>query len=565
MPVISERKFSPSTALQLKKQGVSSTLARLYAARGIKHSSEILSELENLIPYKEMKGCVEAADFLLDAMGQYKRILIISDYDADGATACAVGMRALRAWGADVEYLIPSRLEHGYGLTPEIVDIAAAQFPKPDIIITVDNGISSHAGVARANEHGIDVLVTDHHLPAETLPAARLIVNPNQPGCPFESKNIAGCGVIWYVMWALYDRLPKATKNLLDVKSLLSIVAVGTVADVVKLDNNNRILVNQGLRLIRDGHGFAGIEALAKVAKKSPGSLTTADIGFGIGPRINAAGRLESMDKGVSCLLCDDFEKASAMAVELTEINEKRKAIELEMVQQAGLEIDTSFDVKEGYTIAVSHPSWHQGVIGIVAGRLKEKFYRPTFALAPGNNGEYKGSGRSIPGFHLRDALDLVSKKDNSVLVKFGGHAMAAGVTVAPGKVERFAELFEEVARQMLTPAELNQVIETDGPIPVGELNLNTAAELEYAVWGQGFPPPLFSDVFDVVSYKHLGATKEHLRMTLRKNDLSIPAIQFRSEVKDIPSKVRLVYQLSINEYKERVSLQLLIQHLEPA
>lgn len=565
MKQVIERKFSPSSALALRKSGFSATMAKLLAGRGIKSKEEVMGDISGLIPYTEMKDCVEAATFLKEAISKKTRLLIVSDYDADGATACAIGYRALNCWGANIGYLIPNRLEHGYGLTPEIVDVAAALVPKPEVIITVDNGIASHAGIDRAHEHGIKVLVTDHHLPAATLPSAEFIVNPNRPDCTFESKNIAGCGVIWYVMWALYDMLDEGTKFGLDVKDLLSIAAIGTVADVVRLDGNNRILVTEGLRLIRQGKGFAGIKALARAAKRNVNALTTMDIGFALGPRINAAGRLESMDKGVICLTTDEPSEAEALSQELTAINERRKELEAKMVTDASIEIfEQDFKVSEKFSLCVSNDNWHQGVIGIVAGRLKEKYFRPTFALAPGKAGEFKGSGRSIPGLHLRDALDLLDKQYPGVLLKFGGHAMAAGVTVAPGKLEDFKIGFEAVCSKMLTAYDLQEVIETDGPIAESELNLETASELELAVWGQGFPAPLFSDTFEVLGYKHLGENGEHLRMTVRKGSCVLQAIKFRNEIEDIPKNVKLVYQLSINEWRDNVSLQLLVQHLDP-
>lgn len=566
---IVERTFVPSTALALVKSGISPVLARVLAARGVSTKEDAIPALDRLLPYTAMAGATKMAEILADAIEQGKRLLIVADYDADGATACSVGVRALRALGANVGYLIPNRLEHGYGLTPEIARIACAVEPKPDYIITVDNGIASHAGIDTANSLGVPVLVTDHHLPAETHPNAAVIVNPNQHGCTFPSKSLAGCGVIFYVMWALQDELisrgfaAEGMNPNFTVEDLLPIVAIGTVADVVALDSNNRILVNEGLRRIRQGYSYPGIDALAKISGRLARELSTSDIAFGVGPRINAAGRLETMDAGVECLTTDSVARAEALAQVLHDINDRRKEIEGEMVGEAVRRLLT--DVRpDRYTAVMYSQEWHQGVIGVVAGRLKERIWRPTFIMASGKNGELKGSGRSIPGFHLRDALDVVDKRYPGVLVKFGGHAMAAGVTVRAGGFEEFAAAFEEVAREMLKPGDLKQCLDVDGSLDLPEMNLETVRELKQLVWGQAFPEPSFCDEFKVAEARPIGGG-QHLRLVLEKEGRRFTAVKFRHTDGLPPARVRAVYKLDANKYKDETNLQLLIEHLEAA
>lgn len=566
---IVERTFVPSTALALVKSGISPVLARVLAARGVSTKEDAVPALDRLLPYTAMAGATKMAEILADAIEQGKRLLIVADYDADGATACSVGVRALRALGANVGYLIPNRLEHGYGLTPEIARIACAVEPKPDYIITVDNGIASHAGIDTANSLGVPVLVTDHHLPAETHPNAAVIVNPNQHGCTFPSKSLAGCGVIFYVMWALQDELisrgfaAEGMNPNFTVEDLLPIVAIGTVADVVALDSNNRILVNEGLRRIRQGYSYPGIDALAKISGRLARELSTSDIAFGVGPRINAAGRLETMDAGVECLTTDSVARAEALAQVLHDINDRRKEIEGEMVGEAVRRLLT--DVRpDRYTAVMHSQEWHQGVIGVVAGRLKERIWRPTFIMASGKNGELKGSGRSIPGFHLRDALDVVDKRYPGVLVKFGGHAMAAGVTVRAGGFEEFAAAFEEVAREMLKPGDLKQCLDVDGSLDLPEMNLETVRELKQLVWGQAFPEPSFCDEFKVAEARPIGGG-QHLRLVLEKEGRRFTAVKFRHTDGLPPARVRAVYKLDANKYKDETNLQLLIEHLEAA
>ncbi|MEO5933575.1 MAG: single-stranded-DNA-specific exonuclease RecJ, partial [Duganella sp.] len=412
----------------LRQGGIHPVLARLYAARGLTDIKDLSSELTAMIPPSGLLHIDAAAIFLADAIAAGKRMVIVADYDCDGATACAVALRGLRAMGANIDFIVPNRFEYGYGLTPEIVELTARE-KRPDIIITVDNGIASIDGVAEANRRGIEVVVTDHHLPADTLPAARVIVNPNQPECGFPSKHIAGVGVVFYVLLALRAELRKRgayeDKPQPKLDNLLDLVALGTVADVVRLDPNNRILVAQGLKRMRAGRMHAGVAALFRVAGREPRTASPFDLGFALGPRLNAAGRLEDMSLGIECLITDDEGRAWELAQRLNEINLKRREIEAEMQDTALLHLD-AYEPANSSTICVFDESWHQGVIGIVASRLKEKFFRPTITFAPGADGWIKGSGRSIPGFHLRDALDLVYKKAPSLIDKFGGHAMAA-------------------------------------------------------------------------------------------------------------------------------------------
>lgn len=564
---IVERKFSPSAALSLHKEGMSTVLARVLASRGVMRAADAVGTAAGLIPYTALKGAVDMAEVLADAIESGKRLLIVGDYDADGATATSVGLRALRAFGANVDFLIPNRLELGYGLSPELARIACSRDPKPDYLITVDNGIASHAGIAECNRLGVEVLVTDHHLPAATHPEARVIVNPNQHGCEFPSKAMAGCGVIYYVMWALQDELVvrgyTGMDMSFDVTRLLPIVAIGTVADVVALDANNRILINEGIQRIRQGRSFPGIDAIARVAGKNPRELSTSDIAFGIGPRINAAGRLETMDAGVETLCTDLTARAEALAQQLHDINDRRKEIEGEMTEEAVRHLLT--DVQEDrYTAVLHSQDWHQGVIGIVAGRLKERIWRPTFVMANGKDGEFKGSGRSIPGFHLRDALDMVDRRCPGLLMKFGGHAMAAGVTVRPGGLAEFSEAFEAVGRMLLKPSDLNQTLEVDGALDASEMSLDTVKVLKNQVWGQAFPEPAFCDEFDVVESRAIGQGK-HLRLTLQKGKTRFQAVKFRHTDGLPPTRIRAVFKLDANTYRNETNLQLLVEYMEPA
>jgi single-stranded-DNA-specific exonuclease len=562
MTRLTTRSSPPRTVWQLEQQGMHPLLARLYAARGVTDKSELDYELKSLIPPTALTNASAAAQLLADAIEADASMLIIGDYDCDGATATAVGMRALKSLGANVNFLLPDRFKLGYGLSPEIVDVAAQQ--SPDLIITVDNGIASLEGVARANELGIATLITDHHLPAATLPAADCIVNPNQPGCDFPSKCIAGVGVMFYVMLALRAELRErgffADHPEPNFADLLDLVALGTVADVVKLDRNNRILVSQGLKRMRAGRLQTGIAALFKAASRDPKKASAFDLGFLIGPRLNAAGRLADMRLGVECLLTDDPARALQIAQELDTLNRSRREIEAGMQEQALILLESINTEDAAPGIALFDESWHEGVVGILASRIKEKLHRPVFAFAPSEGGIIKGSGRSIPGLHLRDALDLVAKRAPDLLVRFGGHAMAAGVTVNAENFEKFRELFAQVAGELIAPADLTRTLETDGPLEGGYISLETARLLENEVWGQGFPAPLFLDEFEVEQQRIL--KEKHLKLKLRKGNTRIEAIQFNFSTQP-GNKTRAAFRLAINEYMGVESPQLMVEYLE--
>lgn len=565
MPNIVPRSYSEADTQRLAASGLHPVLARIYAARGIRETRQIEHELGALLPYTEMKGAMEMARQLADAIEASKRLLIIADYDSDGATACAVAMRALRDFGATVDYLVPNRFEYGYGLTPEIVRLAAER--RPDIIITVDNGISNVAGVEEARKLGIEVQITDHHLPGEELPDAACIVNPNQPGCSFPSKNLAGVGVIFYVMLALRAELRNrgtyTTKPEPNLARLLDLVALGTVADVVKLDDNNRILVHQGLKRIRAGRASAGIAALLQVAGRKPERAATYDLGFVAGPRLNAAGRLDDMALGIECLLTDNADQALKLAQQLDTLNRERRAIEADMLESAeSITQDLNLESQDCFSLCLHEPDWHQGVIGILASRLKDKFHRPVIAFAEGHEGELKGSGRSIPGLHLRDAIDLVSKREPELIKKFGGHAMAAGLTIDHAHLPRFRECFEAVCSELLTPALLTRVIETDGALKASEASLELAQLMRTEVWGQAFPDPSFQGEFVVAQQRIVG--EKHLKLRLAQDGLSFEAMMF-FHADPLPDRVLAVYRLDVNEYNGNTSLQLLLSHWEPA
>lgn len=544
--------------LMLEQGGIHPLLARLYAARGIKSSEELDTSLAKLIPPAQMRGALEAGTLLADSIAAQQRIIIVADYDCDGATACALGLRGLRMFGAQVDYLVPNRFETGYGLSPEVVAIAAHK--KPDLIVTVDNGIASVDGIAAANALGMRVLVTDHHLPGDTLPDAAVIVNPNQPGCPFPSKALAGCGVMFYVLLALRAELRSrgafADKPEPNLGSLLDLVALGTVADVVPLDRNNRILVAQGLARMKAGQMQAGLRALFNVAGRDPRQAASFDLGFAIGPRLNAAGRLSDMALGIECLITDDPGRAANIAQELDQINRERRSIEADM-QTDTVSLLDNIDVASRASLSLYNPDWHQGVIGILAGRVREKTHRPTFAFARGNDGEVKASGRSIPGLHLRDALDLVSKRHPGLLLKFGGHAAAAGLTLREEDFERFDAAFEQVARELLSPADLTRTIETDGTLEDGYFGIDTVRVLEGSIWGQHFPAPVFADTFRVIRQRVL--KEKHLKLTLQKGQSRFEAIWF-NHPDELPDQAELAFRLSINEYNGTQSVQLMVE-----
>jgi single-stranded-DNA-specific exonuclease len=563
MTRILTRKTPQQARERLEYAGVHPLLARLYAARGITRAEELDTSPGALLDPALMKGAEDAARLLADAIAARRRLVIVADYDCDGATACAVGLRALAAFGAEVSYLVPNRFDYGYGLTPEVVRLAAAR--KPDVIITVDNGIASCEGVAEARRLGIATLVTDHHLPGDELPAAEVIVDPNQPGCAFPSKAIAGVGVMFYVMLALRAELRRRgafnAAPAPNLAALLDLVALGTVADVVRLDRNNRILVAQGLARIRQGRLWPGLRALFRVAGREAERATTFDLGFALGPRLNAAGRLADMSLGLECLVTDDLGRALNIAQQLDQLNRERRSIETDMQEQASALLD-GIDAAERASLALYDPAWHQGVIGILASRVKDRLHRPVIAFARGNEGELKGSGRSIPGLHLRDALDLVSKRAPGLLDRFGGHAAAAGLTLREENLARFETVFEEVVRELVSPADLTRCIETDGPLEAGWMSLESARLLDGAIWGQGFPAPLFSDTFAVENQRIL--KDRHLKLTLRKGAARFEAIQFNF-AESVPENVRAAYRLAVNEFNGLSSVQLVLEHVEPA
>ncbi|MCX7174104.1 MAG: single-stranded-DNA-specific exonuclease RecJ [Proteobacteria bacterium] len=571
MTRIVTRRTPVKASMMLEQQGVTPLLARLYAARGITGAEQLDTQLSALLPPSLLRGSEEAACLLADAIAARQALLIVADYDCDGATACAVGMRALKSFGATVDYLVPNRFEYGYGLTPEIVRLAAQGKTKPDLLITVDNGIASVEGVAEAKRLGMASLITDHHLPGDTLPDAAVIVNPNQPGCTFPSKALAGVGVMFYVMLALRAELRRrgwfggAARPEPNLGALLDLVALGTVADVVPLDRNNRILVAQGLARMREGRMQPGIQALFRAAGRAHETASTFDLGFALGPRLNAAGRLADMALGIECLTTDDPARAMNIAQELDALNRERRVIEVGMQEEALLLLDAiAQDAGNGARASVTlfDPQWHQGVIGILASRIKDRLHRPTFAFARGSDGELKGSGRAIPGLHLRDALDLVAKRHPGLLLRFGGHAAAAGVTLREEDLPLFEQSFEEVAQALLSPADLTRTLETDGALETGHMSLDSARLLQQQIWGQGFPAPMFSDEFNVDRQRIL--KDKHLKLSLSKNGVRFEAIQFNF-AESAPARIRVAYRLAVNEYNGVASVQLVLEHLEPA
>ncbi|MEJ5151385.1 single-stranded-DNA-specific exonuclease RecJ [Comamonas sp. MYb396] len=560
------RDIPPRTVWALEQAGVHPLLARLFAARGVQAAAELDDGLAQLLPPAGLLGTREAALLLADAIGRQQRICVVADYDCDGATACAVALRGLRMLGAQqVSYLVPDRVVDGYGLTAAIAERVHQHGAQ--VLVTVDNGIASVDGVARAKALGMTVIVTDHHLPAATLPAADAIVNPNQPGCGFASKAMAGVGVMFYVLMALRaelrDRGAFADMAQPRLDSLLPLVALGTVADVVKLDANNRRLVAQGLRRIRAGHMPPGLGALFSAASRRAATASTFDFGFALGPRINAAGRLADMTIGIECLLTDDTLLADTLARQLDAINRERRDIETGMREHAMLLAEALFEegTEPPPAVSVFDPDFHEGVVGIVASRIKDKLHRPTFVFAassaPGHEHELKGSGRSIPGFHLRDALDLVAKRHPGVLIKFGGHAMAAGCTIVLDDFEVFEQALAQVAQEWLDERTLTRQLETDGPLPVQFRHAETVDTLNSQVWGQGFAPPTFSEELEIVSQRLVG--EKHLSLKLRHHGEMVDGIWF-GHTEPLPTKVLLAYRLDINEWQGQRKLQFLVE-----
>lgn len=552
-----------AAAAMLQQAGVHPVLARLYAARGIRSAAELGDDFAALLPPTTLTHAEAAAALLADHIAAGKRMLVIADFDCDGATACAVMLRALRAFGARVDYFVPNRFDTGYGLSPQVVELVAPL--APDLLITVDNGIASAEGVAAARVRGIEVLVTDHHLPGDVLPEAACIVNPNQPGCGFPSKAMAGVGVAYYVMLALRAELRRrgafAARPEPNLAALLDLVALGTVADVVKLDRNNRILVSQGLKRIRAGRMQAGVSALFAVAGRDWRRASALDFGFAIAPRLNAAGRLSDMSLGIECLLTDDPARALNLAQQLDRLNRERREVEAAMQRDAD-DILAGLDVVSQSSLTLYDRAWHQGVIGILAGRLKDRHHVPVIALARGDGDELKGSGRSIPGLHLRDALDLVSKRAPGLLIRFGGHAAAAGLTLREQDVDRFREVFESVVNDMLDPAARTRTWETDGALEAEYLHLDMARALENEVWGQGFPAPLFADEL-VIEHQRLVGEK-HMKLRVDAGGRRCDAMLFRHG-EPLPQRIRALYRLNVDEYMGAQSLRLTLEHWEAA
>ena len=567
------RRYLEADRQALLREGVHPVLARLYAARRIRSAAELQLDAARLLPPAQLLNCERAAQLLADLIARGKRLLIAADYDADGATACALGVRALRLFGAQVDYLVPNRFELGYGLSPELVDLAAGR--KPDLLITVDNGIASVEGVQRAKQLGIATLITDHHLPGDELPEAECIVNPNQPGCAFASKALAGVGVMFYVMLGLraelrrrggFDGRPEP-----NLAALTDLVALGTVADVVPLDANNRILVAQGLRRLRTGLAKPGLVALLRAAGRAPAEASCFDLGFVLGPRLNAAGRLADMSQGIECLITDDEARAANGAQQLDRLNRERRKIEGGMLDEA-LAVLQRLAEPPGATLALFEPGWHQGVVGIVASRVRERMHRPTICFARAGDGVHqgphynllRGSGRSIPGFHLRDCLDLVAKRAPGLLLRFGGHAQAAGLTLREADFERFAELFERTAADLLPENARQRVVETDGELEAAYHSLEVAQMLEAQIWGQGFPQPLFCDTFALESQRIVG--ERHLKLRLAKDGRRLEAIWFNAldrMTAPLHGPLRAAYRLAVNEFNGLKSVQLTFEHVE--
>jgi len=572
VPVLTRRDVPPRTAWSLEQAGLHPLLARLYAARGVRSADDVDDALARLLPPDTLHGAAAAAQRLAQAIAQREHVCVVADYDCDGATACAVALRGLALLGAEratLHYVVPDRALHGYGLSPAVVELA--QRHRPALLVTVDNGIASIAGVAHARALGMDVLVTDHHLPARegddvVLPDTPWIVNPNQPACAFASKSLAGVGVMFYVLLALRALLRErgafsdGEQPRLD--SLLDLVALGTVADVVRLDANNRRLVAQGLRRIRAARMQPGVAALFAVAGRDAARASAFDFGFALGPRLNAAGRLADMTLGIECLLTDDRARAAELARQLDAINRERRDVEAGMREQAERQlegllegVDRSQDLPAALTFFDA--DFHEGVVGIVASRLKERMHRPTFVFAPGQDGLLKGSGRSIDGFHLRDALDLVSKRHPGVLKRFGGHAMAAGATVAPQDLSTFSEALQRVAREWLDPDLLRHRLSTDGPLEPQWFVPEVVRLLDAQVWGQAFEPPLFIDEVDVLAQRLVG--DKHLKLTVRHAGTPREAIWF-GRTEPLPERARLAYRLALDSWQGNERLQMVVQ-----
>lgn len=555
-------------------------IKQLYAVRGVKSDHELLLNVSQLHDVMQLKGINVGCEVLYSALIKQQKIIIVGDFDADGATSTAVMIEALQAMGArNIDFLVPNRFEYGYGLSPEIVKVAAQQ--GAELLITVDNGISCVVGVETAKKLGLAVIITDHHLPGESLPLADAIINPNQKGCPFPSKSLAGVGVAFYFMLAfrkyLRDQQWFTQQKIAEpnIAQLLDLVALGTVADVVSLDANNRILVEQGLLRIRAGQTRPGIQALIEVSGKNQQRLSASDFGFALGPRINAAGRLDDMSFGINCLLAKDLTQAQTMALELDSLNKSRREIEQGMqIEAEAIFKALNLGEQTPFAIALYHPEWHQGVIGIVAGRLKEKYHRPSIVfaadtkdVAQGKSPEIKGSARSIPGLHIRDLLEHINTKHPGMILKFGGHAMAAGLTINLAHFEAFQQIFSSVAEDWIAPEDLKGVILSDGELAMADMNLDFAHLLKASgPWGQNFNEPIFDDTFEVIQQRIVG--KNHLKLVLQKQTVIFDAIAFNIDVKEWPNSlvkfVHVAYKLDINEFRGKQTVQLMVESICP-
>ncbi len=544
---------------QLIEFDIHKTLASILSARAIDSSNDIDYKLEKLIPYCELSFAESAANFILDMILAKKNILIIGDYDADGATASACAIKGLEKFGANVDFLVPNRFEDGYGLSVSIVEKALEK--KPDLIITVDNGIASIEGVEKAKAHGVDVVITDHHLPGDALPNANFIINPNQKSCNFPSKNLCGVGVIFYLLIAIKSQAKKRklfNKNEEPrLSDLLDIVCLGTIADLVKLDFNNRLLVQFGMHIIRSGEGNFGIRAISQLSNRRLQNLKTSDLSFVIAPKLNAAGRLDDMSLGIKCLLAKTFDEALHHARRLLSLNTERRQIENEMKDSA-LSKDILGSLENKKAIALYDASWHQGIIGILASRIKEKFYRPTIIFAKDEEGRLKGSGRSISNFHLRDAIDLISKKNPNLIMSFGGHAMAAGLTILENDFSLFETEFESVASDLLNANDLSIEFEIDHSI-LDDINIDGINLINGEIWGQGFPAPIFKDSFQVLDQKIIGG--KHVKCTLKYKEKKFSAIYFNHE-QSLADKIETIYEIDINRYSGKEEIQLILRQI---
>lgn len=561
---LSTRHCDPGLCKRLEDAGIHPLLARLWAARGLHDPVQSQPTWAAMIPPMQLTHADRAAALLADAIASGRRMLVVADYDCDGATACAVALRALRRMGAVVDFLVPDRFETGYGLSPAVVDLAVRHpAGKPELLITVDNGIASVEGVEAAHRAGMEVIITDHHLPGDTLPDALAIVNPNQPECGFPSKHLAGVGVIFYLMLALRAEMRRRGAFAGEgprLDDLADLVALGTVADVVRLDANNRLLVTQGLQRMRNGRMQAGVRALFAVASRDPRQASAFDLGFALGPRVNAAGRLADMSLGIHCLLTDDPDHALQLAQQLDAINQERRSIELAMREEA-MNVLTHEAPARAASVCVYHPEWHQGVVGLVASRLKETYWRPALAFARCDDGTLRGSGRSVPDVHLRDVLDLVSKRHPGIILKFGGHAMAAGLTLAESAYPRFVEGFDAAVRELSGMDRFEPVVETDGSLEPDYTTIEVAGLLQQQVWGAGFPAPVFRDTFRVLHQRLLKG--KHLKLFLQRGTQRFDAIWF-NHADTVPEVAEIAYRLDRNEWSGRISVQLVVEHALP-